>query len=235
MVHRVTILVEHLQIVGLRRILADFAIPPAHAFAVHLGAPTHGTAIIAEGGVGGLARWTVVNAVDARILINLVALIVKQTIDGRQGWRVEGDGATSAIFVLHLAIQIRCRNFKASGIADAEATLLRAFLGGDEHHAIAATRAIKGCRRGTFQDVEALDVLLVDVIEGRTPVATATPIGEATFVGHRHSVDHDEGLVVAKDAVVTTDGDTRRATVYTVGVDDLHTRRATTQRADDAT
>ena len=234
MVHRVAVLEEHLQVVGLRRIFANLAIPPEDALAVHRGTPTLGTAIVAECGVGGFARRTVVDAINIRKFIHLVAVFVGHAFNGCQSWRAEGDGAASAVFVLHGAIQIGRSQLETSRITDAEAALFRAFFGGDEHHAVAATRAVKCRCRGTFQDVEALDVLLVDVVEGRAPVATAAPFGEAAFVGHRNAVHHDKRLVVAENAVVATDGDTRRAAVNAIRVDDLHTRRAATQRADDA-
>ena len=227
------VLEEHLQVVGLRVVFPHHAVPPEDALAVHRGAPALGTAVVAEGGVGGLTRRTVVDAVDARIFIHLVAILIGHAFDGRQSRRMEGDGATCTVFVLHRTVEIRRSDLETGRIADAESALFRAFLGGDEHHAIAATRAVKGCRRGAFQDVEALDVLLVDVVQGRTPVATSAPVGDTAFVRHRHAVDDNKGLVVAQDAVVTTDGDTRRTAVDTIGVDDLHTCGATAQGADD--
>ena len=234
MVHRVAVLEEHFQIVGLRTILADLSVPPQYALAVHLRTPTLGATIVSKGSVGRLARRAVVDIVDIRKFIHLVAVVVIHPFYRGKRRRVEGDGAAAAVFVLHLAVEVRRSEFETSGIADTKTTLLRAFLGGDEYHAVAATRAIKCRCRGAFQDVEAFDILLVDVVEGSTPVATAAPVGDTAFVGHRHTVDNDKGLVVAKDAVVTTDGDTRRATVNAVGVDDLHTCRATAQGADDA-
>ena len=228
------VLEEHLQVVGLWFILADLTVPPQYALAIHLGPPALGAAVVAKGGVGRLTCRTVVDAVGVRKFIHLITLVVKQALNGGQFGRMKGDGATATIFVLHFAIQIRRRDLEASRIADAKAALFRAFLGGDDHHAVAATRAIKGRCRGAFQDVDTLDVFLVDVVKGCTPVATTAPFSDAAFVGHGHTVDHDEGLVVSEDAVVTTDGDTRGTAIDAVGVDNLHTRRATAQGTDDA-
>ena len=147
---------------------------------------------------------------------------------------MEGDRTSCAIFVLHRTVEIRCRDFETSRITNAKTALFRAFLGGDEHYAVAATRSVKSCCRGTFQNVEALDVLLVDVVQGRTPVTSTAPFRNTSFVRHRHTVNNDERLVVAEDAVITTNGNTRRATVNTVGVNDLYACRATTQGTDDA-
>ena len=92
-----------------------------------------------EGGVSGLAGRTVVHAIDTRIFIHLVAVLIIHALDGFQRGRAESDGASGAVFVLHLAIEIRRSDLEASGIADAETALLRAFLGGDEHHTVTTT------------------------------------------------------------------------------------------------
>ena len=193
-----------------------------------------GAAIVAEGGVGGLACRTVVDAIDTWVFVHLVAVLVVHPVDGSEGRRMESDGTSRAVFVLYRTVEIGLCDLIAGGIADTQTALLAAFLGGDEHHAVAASRAVKGCSGGTFQDVDILNILLVDVVECGTPVASAAPFRHTAFVGHRHTVHYNQRLVVAKDAVVATDGDTRRPAVDTGGVDDLNACRAATEGANHA-
>ena len=138
-VHRMAVVVQHAEVVGLGIVFPDHAIPPKHALAVHWRTPALGGAIVAEGGVGGFACRTLIDAVDARIFIHLVAVLVGQAFDGGKGRGVEGDRAAGAVFVLHLAVEVGLGDLVGGGVADAQSALLAAFLGGDEHHAVAAS------------------------------------------------------------------------------------------------
>ena len=133
------VFVKHAKVIGLRVVFAHHAIPPEHTLTVHLRTPALGATIVAKRGVGGFSCRTVVNAVDARIFIHLVAILVEHAFDRGEGRLMEGDGASCTVFVLHRTVKVRLGNLIACRIADTQSTLLAAFFCGDKQHAVTAS------------------------------------------------------------------------------------------------
>src|SRR5690606_24215220 len=88
-------------------------------------------------------------------------------------------------------------------------------LGGDEHHAIRATRPVHGGRGGVLQHADGLDRLRVDVAES---------------AGDRHAVHHDERVVARLERTGAADADRRVVAGAVVVGADLHARDAALER-----
>ena len=103
------------------------------------------------------------------------------------------------------------------------------FLGSDEDHTVAGTRAVQSSCSRTLEDGHRLDVIRVDRRDSVTEVVTAfvTCLTE-TGVIHRYAVDDVERLVVSGDLGSTTEYDTGR-TRGTAGGLLYHQTRYTTR------
>ena len=102
---------------------------------------------------------------------------------------------------------------------------LAAFLGGDEHHAIAAVGTIDTGGGGIFQHGDALDVVGVEKRQRTDGIALAGhQIGGAAGK-HRHAIDNPQRLAAGRKRTVAahTDVEPRTGIVGRVAVDvDLH-------------
>ena len=142
----------------------------------------------------------------------------------------ERQRATGAIHILHRAITIRIDDFVIVAVADANAFLFFAALGGDQHHAVGSFGTVQSGSSRAFQQVDLGNVGLVDIVDGRSPVLAAADVGEAGLIFERHTIHHDEGLVVGGEVVVATDNDACGATFHAVGRRNLYPRRAPAKR-----
>ena len=86
-------------------------------------------------------------------------------------------------------------------------------LGGNHEYTVGSTRTVECGSVGTLQDVDALDVVRVDLRKcvatfGRSRCGKVHTVDlAAAGVVHRHTVDNDEGVVVTLDGLVTAEED----------------------------
>ena len=102
-------------------------------------------------------------------------------------------------------------------------------LGGDDDHTVAGAHTVQGGSGLTLQDVDALNVVRVDIQGAVGIVGTShgTARGDVGRRGDRHTVDHIQRRVVAGEGTGTTDGDLRGSTRHTGGRSDVHTGNLT--------
>ena len=86
-------------------------------------------------------------------------------------------------------------------------------LGGNHEYTVGSTRTVECGSVGTLQDVDALDVVGVDLRKGVTAFGRSrcgkvhSVYLAAAGIVHRHTVDNDEGVVVTLDGLVTAEED----------------------------
>ena len=106
--------------------------------------------------------------------------------------------------------------------AHRDTTLFTAF-GGNHQHTVGSSTTVKGGGIGTFQNVDAFDVVGVDERKGiatlgrarigkRVTIAAPCRSGTTDLVGHRNTVDHNQRAVVTHNRLVTTQQDFRGTT-----------------------
>ena len=140
------------------------------------------------------ARHLRAPAVDAHASgLDEVALIVEG-----------GGGDAGAIDVLDVGRDECLVHRDVRGEADIEFAFLT-LLRGDHEHTVGSARAVEGGSVGTLQDVDALNIVGVDLREsvaafrrGRRGEVHAIYLAAARVV-HRHTVNDDEGVVVTLD------------------------------------
>ena len=109
-----------------------------------------------------------------------------------------------------------------------------AALRGDDDDAVRRGRAIQCRRRGPLHNLDALDILGVEVVQpgNRLPAHVEADVVRA--VGDTNAVHHEQGLVGQRNAAGAANADLRAGTNRAAGIDDLDARRTALNQARDA-
>ena len=197
-------------IVGLRHIGAHLAVPVEHGGPVV--ARTERLRGAVEALVGLPVPRALIEATRLLLVVAVVYVVAARTVDRLHLRQIGGHVGR------HLRGEVH-RQFA-----------LRSTLAGDDHRSVGRLRAIEGRGRSPLQDGNALDVLGIDVHDA---VGTYTPVvaklGEVrrvarVAVADRHTVQDDDGLVVARNGSQATHVDGHAAGRTTLRLVDAYAR-----------
>jgi hypothetical protein len=145
---------------------------------------------------------------------------------------VVGRGLAHVLEVLGPVEQVDLLQHALAAVVAAEgdrAPALLAALGGDEHHAVGAARAVDRGRGGVLEHVDGGDVLGAQAGDGPDALAAHAELREV-LGDDRHAVDHVERLVVGGDRGGAAHPHADRVARVAGVLDHLHARRPARER-----